>query len=171
MHGVEWIARTPPKRQVEGSNPSEPVSILSLYLCPPSIIGGRRTRLTLTTTTTIPTYEPQHQANQMRKNPMTVFAYALKAPESRRQYPRRLKIFLDYLGLEGNIEEQAKQFYLSAISNHAWAEESLMAFIAYEKERSKNGEISDSTIPNYYRETKLFCEMNDITLNWKKIAI
>ncbi len=23
---VEWIARTPPKRQVEGSNPSEPVN-------------------------------------------------------------------------------------------------------------------------------------------------
>ena len=116
------------------------------------------------------TYEQQNQTNQMKKNPMTVFTYALKAPESRRQYPRRLKIFLDYLGLEGNIEEQAEQFYLKAISNHAWAEESLMAFIAYEKERSKNGEISDSTIPNYYRATKLFCEMNDITLNWKKIA-
>lgn len=101
---------------------------------------------------------------------MTVFTYALKAPESKRQYPRRLKIFLDYLGLEGNIEEQAEQFYSSAISNHVWAEESLMAFIAYEKERSRNGEISDSTIPNYYRATKLFCEMNDITLNWKKIA-
>ena len=101
---------------------------------------------------------------------MTVFTYALKAPESRRQYPRRLKIFLDYLKLEGNLEQQAAQFYLTAISNRAWVEESLMAFIAYEKERSKNGEISDSTIPNYYRATKLFCEMNDITLNWKKIA-
>jgi hypothetical protein len=95
----------------------------------------------------------------MRRSPMTVFAYALKAPESRRQYPRRLKIFLDYLGLEGSLEEQAEQFYLRAVSNHAWTEESLMAFIAYEKERSKHGEISDSTIPNYYRATKLFCEM------------
>jgi hypothetical protein len=24
--GVKWIARTPPKRQVEGSNPSEPAN-------------------------------------------------------------------------------------------------------------------------------------------------
>jgi hypothetical protein len=101
---------------------------------------------------------------------MTVFTYALKAPESRRQYPRRLKIFLDYLGLEGKLGEQAEQFYLKAATNHIWVEESLMAFITFEKERSKNGEISDSTIPNYYRATKLFCEMNDITLNWKKIA-
>jgi hypothetical protein len=73
----------------------------------------------------------------MRRSPMTVFAYALKAPESRRQYPRRLKIFLDYLGLEGSLEEQAEQFYLKAVSNHAWTEESLMAFIAYEKEKGQ----------------------------------
>jgi integrase len=101
---------------------------------------------------------------------MTVFAYALKAPESRRQYPRRLKIFLDYLGLEGGLGEQAEQFYSSAIDNPQWAEDALMDFISYQIQRSKKGEISDSTIPNYYRATKLFCEMNDISLNWKKIA-
>jgi hypothetical protein len=28
--GVKWTARTPPKRQVEGSNPSEPATILVL---------------------------------------------------------------------------------------------------------------------------------------------
>ena len=31
-------------------------------------------------------------------------------------------------------------------------------------------EISVSTIPNYYRATKLFCEMNDIVFGWKKIC-
>jgi hypothetical protein len=96
--------------------------------------------------------------------------YALKAPESRRQYPRRFKIFLDYLGLKGSLEEQVQEFYMRAIENHQWVEEVLMSFIGYEKERSKKGEISVSTIPNYYRATKLFCEMNDIVLNWKKIA-
>ena len=101
---------------------------------------------------------------------MTVFMYALKAPESRRQYPRRFKIFLDYLGLKGSLEEQVQEFYMRAIENHQWVEEVLMSFIGYEKERSKKGEISVSTIPNYYRATKLFCEMNDIVLNWKKIA-
>jgi hypothetical protein len=68
---------------------------------------------------------------------MTVFTYALKAPESRRQYPRRLKIFLDYLGLEGNIEEQAEQFYLRAVSNHAWAEESLWPSLHTKKRGQK----------------------------------
>ena len=32
---------------------------------------------------------------------MTIFMYALKAADLRRQYPRRFKIFLDYLKLEG----------------------------------------------------------------------
>ena len=30
--GVKWIARTPPKRQVEGSNPSEPALIIIKWL-------------------------------------------------------------------------------------------------------------------------------------------
>jgi hypothetical protein len=29
--GVKWIAQTPPKRQVEGSNPSEPAPISVLF--------------------------------------------------------------------------------------------------------------------------------------------
>ena len=31
--GVKWIARMPPKRQVEGSNPSEPVLYRGSYTC------------------------------------------------------------------------------------------------------------------------------------------
>jgi hypothetical protein len=139
MHGVEWIARTPPKRQVEGSNPSEPASILSLYLGPLCYNKQKKDKLSSTTTA----YE-----QQKLKNPMTVFMYALKAPESRRQYPRRFKIFLDYLGLKGFLEEQVQEFYMKAIENHQWVEEVLMIFIRYEKERSKKGEISVSTIPN-----------------------
>ena len=40
--------------------------------------------------------------------------YALKAAESRRQYPQRFKMFLDYLKLEGALEKQAKQFLSKA---------------------------------------------------------
>lgn len=104
------------------------------------------------------------------RDPMTVFAYALKAPETRRQYPRRFKIFLDFLKLNGAIQDQAKQFLFKARQNPSWAESTFMKFIDYQKERSIRREISESTISNYYKATKLFCEMNDLTLNWKKIA-
>lgn len=111
--------------------------------------------------------EPEERT---RKNPLTAFTYALKAPESKRQYPRRFKIFLDYLKLEGPLEKQADQFYLKAVRDLQWCEQNLMGFVEYEKERARRGEISECTVPNYYRATKLFCEMNDIILNWKKIS-
>ena len=87
------------------------------------------------------------QQMHRNKNPMTIFTYALKAPESKRQYPRRLKIFLDYLRLEGNLEEHAEQFYSKAIENPRWAEDALMNFISYQKERSKKGELSGFNNP------------------------
>jgi len=103
-------------------------------------------------------------------DPLTYFTYGLKASESRRQYPRRLKVFLDFLKLEGNLTEQAKSFWLKARKDPRWSEDKLMQFIMAQKERVESGEISASTVPNYYKATKLFCDMNEITLNWKKIA-
>ncbi|MGA9154620.1 MAG: hypothetical protein WBZ36_28895, partial [Candidatus Nitrosopolaris sp.] len=39
----------------------------------------------------------------------------------------------------------------------------------YQNDRANRGEISVSTIPNYYRATKLFCEMNDIVAGILKL--
>jgi hypothetical protein len=41
------------------------------------------------------------------------------------------------LRLEGNLGEQAEQFYSKAIENQQWAEDALMNFISYQNERSK----------------------------------
>jgi hypothetical protein len=54
------------------------------------------------------------------QNPIVAFSYALKAPETKRQYPRRFKMFVDFLKLEGKLEEQAKQFLLKARENPQW---------------------------------------------------
>jgi hypothetical protein len=85
------------------------------------------------------------------RDPMTVFVYALKAPETRRQYPRRFKVFLDFLKLNGSLQDQAKQFLFKARQNPSWAESTFMKFIDYQKERSIRREISESTISNYYK--------------------
>jgi hypothetical protein len=111
----------------------------------------------------------KQEEEQEQENPMTIFMYALKAPESRRQYPQRFKMFLDYLKLEGALEKQARHFLSKARNNLQWAEESFMRFIGFQIERTKRGEISESTISNYYKATKLFCEMNNLILNWKRI--
>ena len=48
---------------------------------------------------------------QEQEDPMASFMYALRAPETKRQWPRRLKIFFDFLSLSSDIiEEQAREF-------------------------------------------------------------
>jgi hypothetical protein len=110
--------------------------------------------------------------NEDENNPLAVFLYALRAPETRRQYPRRAKVFFDFLKLEEPLEKQAKDFLSKARQNPQWAQFSLMQFIAFQKERAKDGKISYSTISNYYKAIKLFVEMNTDypIINWKKIA-
>ena len=110
------------------------------------------------------------ELESLAKDPLAVFMYALKAPESKRQYPRRFKVFLDFLKIPGDLDSQAKKFLSDAKMNPMWAQDSFMRFIMYQIDRAKRGVIAESTISNYYKATKLFCEMNELPINWRKIT-
>lgn len=101
---------------------------------------------------------------------MAAFLYALKSPESRRQNPKRLKMLYDFIGLVEPLENQALEFVKRAKGDSKWAYDSFVQFISYQKQRVAKGDIAASTISNYYKAAKLFCEMNDLTINWKKIS-
>src|SRR5215212_8325303 len=97
--------------------------------------------------------------------------YALKSSEARRQYPKRLKMLFDYLKLQGQLEEQAKVFLDNAKQmGIQWAQDAIMIFLDFHKERVRSKELAAGTLKNYYRAAKLFCEMSDLTLNWKRIS-
>lgn len=97
--------------------------------------------------------------------------YALKSSEARRQYPKRLKMLFDNLKLSGPLEEQSKEFLDKTRQNGVqWAQDSIMIFLDFHKERVRRKELAAGTLKNYYRAAKLFCEMNDLTLNWKRIS-
>jgi hypothetical protein len=97
--------------------------------------------------------------------------YAIKSPETKKRYPDRFKTFLDYIQIPGtDIEERLINFYNQAKQNLPWLQNSLMNFFIFQKERVLNGEIAASTISNYYKPIKLFCELNDILINWKFIS-
>jgi hypothetical protein len=53
--------------------------------------------------------------------PMASFVYALKAAETQRQYHRRFRAFLDFLGYKGTLQDQAKLFLTNARQNAQWA--------------------------------------------------
>jgi hypothetical protein len=103
--------------------------------------------------------------------PYTRFMYAIKSPETKKRYPMRFKTFLDYVQMPGNeIEERLIVFYDRAKQDSIWLQNSLIDFITLQQERVTKGEISASTIPNYYKPIKLFCDMNDILINWKLVS-
>lgn len=102
-------------------------------------------------------------------DPISNFLYGLKSADGRRQYPARLKVFLDFIGLNGSLNEQADKF-LDKSKNLVWTQSSIMRFVDFQKEKSKRGEMAVGTIRNYYKAIKLFCDMNDIHLTWKKIT-
>ena len=102
-------------------------------------------------------------------DPLARFTFGLKAPETRRQYPRRLEVFLDFLGWRGTLEQKALEFYNKAKGNKDSLIPQLIRFLVLQKNRVERREIEESTIQNYFKAIKLFCEMNDIAINWKII--
>jgi len=85
-----------------------------------------------------------------------MFMYGLRAEEIKRQYPKRLKVFMDYCGLDGSIKHQAKELFLRAKDNNIWLQRALIKFIEVQKERVKQREILESTIRNYYKAENYF---------------
>ncbi|HEX5981142.1 MAG TPA: hypothetical protein VFY77_00610, partial [Nitrososphaeraceae archaeon] len=86
----------------------------------------------------------QITTEEINVNPVLNFLFALKAPESKRQYPKRFEKFLDYLTLEGTCEDKALSFYKKAIENPQWLTNKLVEFPQYQKQRAQKGEISES---------------------------
>jgi hypothetical protein len=85
--------------------------------------------------------KPKQEQQRQEENPMVAFMYGIKSPETKRQYPRRLKMFFNFLdfsdgdidstSITKTIEEQAKIFLSMARSNKQWTEESFMRFVGF----------------------------------------
>jgi integrase len=105
-------------------------------------------------------------------SPYLKFMYALNAPESRRQYPRRLQVFLDFLRIDClTVEEKSNKLDdLITVNGRDWLENQLIKFFTIQNQRAERNEISTETIRNYYKPIKLFCDMNGILINWKLIS-
>src|SRR6187431_268965 len=92
---VKWIARTPPKRQVEGSNPSGPVPILVLlcrFLACENRLYGKEIA--------IPELDPWN-----------LFLNAMRAPMTRDRYQTRVAKFFDFIKIPGKtLEQRARTF-------------------------------------------------------------
>jgi hypothetical protein len=103
-------------------------------------------------------------------DPWSMFLYGMKAPMTQEKYRGRLVKFFDFIELQGPIEERAQAFAERGRKDGHWLFVSLLRFAQVQKERVERGEISPATLRNYIKAIKLFCEMNDISVSWKKIT-
>ncbi len=112
------------------------------------------------------------QTQEDYDDPLQHFTYALRAPETKRQYPKRLKMFMDFVQIEGDLKQQAKTLKEKIKEEPEWFKISLIRFFEYLKERARKNDIAFSTISNYYKAIKLFIDMNFDTpvVSWKKIS-
>jgi hypothetical protein len=101
-----------------------------------------------------------------------MYLFALKSPLTREKYQNRMEKFFDYIGLEGKtVEEKSLRFVKkSELEGSQWVFNSVLKFMLYQIGRVNNKEIVGSTVQNYLKSVKLFCEMADINIQWKKIT-
>jgi hypothetical protein len=107
----------------------------------------------------------------LNSSPLGLFMYRLRAPDTRRQYPARLKRFFDFSQIEGSdLEQQCQNFVKGAALDQKYAFELLVNFLEYMNAKARKKEIVFGTVNNYYKAVKSFLEMNSIILNWKLIS-
>jgi integrase len=102
-------------------------------------------------------------------DPFTVFDYAIRSAETRASYHIWLKKFFSDIGLVGTIQEQSVKFVQSS-KDTRWPLRTTMGFLQLQRQRVDHKEIVGSTVRNYVKAVRLFCEMNDIVINWKKLT-
>ncbi|MDW0266750.1 MAG: hypothetical protein QN835_05730 [Nitrososphaeraceae archaeon] len=117
----------------------------------------------------------QTQHNEHRQHDaFSRFLYGIKSDETRRSYVSKLEFFFDFYKIEGNdIREKSKNFleYTKKGKNITQKVTDLVLnYMYFHIQRAQKKEISRGTIRNFYKPIKLFCEMNNVVLNWKIIS-
>ena len=113
----------------------------------------------------------QEKAREGYLDPYSIFKYALNSPVTRDRYTTRLNRFFTFIGIEGTtIEERCIAFVQNAMKDNGWAFRNIINFLQVQKDRVDRKEITGSTIRNYVKAIKLFTEMNDILISWKRIT-
>jgi len=92
-----------------------------------------------------------------------LFRAAIKSPNTRDPYERRLISFLKMMNFT------PEDFVDLAKNDPSSTERKIISFIAVQNSRAKRGEITSGTVSNSLKAIRLLLEMNDVSLNWKKI--
>lgn len=112
--------------------------------------------------------------NNIKKPVEYAFIY-VNSSFTKVNYRSKLKQFFEYLGLQGDLEQQGQTFLerVRKEENRYWAQENIMLFLDFQKQRVLKKEISAGTVWSSYRPIKAFCDAyDDVTdmIRWKRIS-
>ena len=92
-----------------------------------------------------------------------LFSAAIRSPATRDPYERKLLGFLKRVNL---TPDEFAQF---AKESPSAAEKKILSLLSQDRLKIERGEITAGTVNNWLKTVRLFLEMNDVILNWKKI--
>lgn len=106
------------------------------------------------------------------KDAYSLFVFGIRTQITRDYYLRRLRTFFDFIKLlpEETMEARCNYFAAVGIKDHDWTFTKIVSFLQFQKERVERQEISAATLRNFVKSIKLFCEMSDVPIPWKKIT-
>jgi integrase len=101
-----------------------------------------------------------------------MFAYSIGNELTRKYYERRLNKFFDYIGfdVQSDLGKRCNSFAERGRIDREWALNQIISFLQFQKGRVQGGEIAAATLKNFVKAIKLFCEMSDVHIPWKKIT-
>lgn len=120
---------------------------------------------------TEPVHTDESTSGDMLSDPYTLFVFALKSPVTRDRYSKRLRSFLASIPVEGDsLEEKCRKFVEKALLDNTWAVNSVIRFLMLQRDRVAKKEITAATLRNYIKSIKLFTEMSELDIPWKKLT-
>jgi hypothetical protein len=116
--------------------------------------------------------ESEEPQNKYEFNIWANYLRSLRSPQTREKYRGRMKIFFDLIETEGvGIEDKSINFVKEASQNGSdWAFNRIYTFISHLLSKAERKEIVGSTVQNYIKSIRLFCELADIQISWKKLT-
>lgn len=111
-----------------------------------------------------------NELTEFESDPYSLFIFAMNSPLTKQKYVPRLSKFFDFINLKGSIQERCRTFAAKSRQEPSWVVACVIKFLQINKERVERKEITAATALNYVKTIKLFCEMNDILLPWKRIT-
>jgi hypothetical protein len=105
-------------------------------------------------------------------SPYSMFKYSIRTELTRKYYERRIRTFFDFIEfmVGSPIEVRCNLFAEKAKSDTHWVIVHIISFLQYEKERVQKEEITAATLTNFVKSLKLYSEMAEILIPWKKIT-